>query len=185
MSKTMRNLLIGISAVLCLLGVVLILWPLTYRQIVVYFCGAVLAVFGVIRVILYFAKSGQPGFRFSLSGGILAIIAAVLFFVRADTIVGLFGLVVAISIIIESIVRLQLAIDIKRLGGSWLFGLVSSLVMLAAGIFLIFDPIASAAVATIVSGVALIVEGVSNIVVVIRASRILKNTIETTDYRVL
>ena len=57
--------------------------------------------------------------------------------------------------------------------------------MLAAGIFLIFDPIASAAVATIVSGVALIVEGVSNIVVVIRASRILKNTIETTDYRVL
>ena len=75
MSKTMRNLLIGVSAVLCLLGVVLILWPLTYRQIVVYFCGAVLAVFGVIRVILYFAKAGQPGFRFSLSGGILAIIA--------------------------------------------------------------------------------------------------------------
>ena len=64
------------------------------------------------------------------------------------------------AIIVDSILRLQIALNLRLAGiKNWLILLVASLVTLAFGILLLFNPFTAIKVATIIAGVSLVIDG--------------------------
>ena len=62
--------------------------------------------------------------------------------------------------IVDSVLRLQIALNLRHIGGRyWAVLLVTSLVTLGLGILLLFNPFTVIKVATIVGGVLLIIDG--------------------------
>ncbi len=150
------------SIVYIFLGLLLILWPDQARQIVCYLLGAAALVYGVYRIIDFFARKQQEagGVQFGVALGIaLAVIGLFLLF-KADAVVAVLAAIIGVAIIIDSILRLQIALNLRRFsGGGWLPLFITALVTLIFGILLLFNPFDAVRVATIIAGIALIIDG--------------------------
>lgn len=85
------------------------------------------------------------------------------------------GVVLGIAVISDSILRMQLSFNMMRFGiGRYILVMVFAFIMLAAGIVMLFNPIKSAAAATTVMGVCMMVDGIMNIISVIFAKKLLE-----------
>ena len=79
------------------------------------------------------------------------------------------------AVISDSILRMQLSFNMMRFGiGRYILVMVFAFVMLTAGIVMLFNPIKSAAAATTVMGVCMMVDGIMNIISVIFAKKLLE-----------
>lgn len=149
------------SIVYILLGLLLILWPDQARRIVCYLLGAAALAYGAYRIIDYFARkqeasSVQVGVALGIA---LAVIGLFLLF-KADAVVAALAAIIGVAIIIDSIMRLQISLNLRRFsGGGWMPLFVTALVTLIFGVLLLFNPFGAVRVATIVAGASLIVDG--------------------------
>lgn len=179
MSKTIRNSLIAVSLAYIALGLVLILWPEQSKLIICYALGGLTLALGAARIIAYFVKTDLPNqIQFSVAHGILDVIIGLLLIFKANALIALFGVVAGIAIIAESVIQLQIALDVRRcIKTGWLIMFVSSLVMTVLGIILLFDPFGGTTAAAIVIGVTLALDGVVTLVCVLRAYHVLHSMI--------
>lgn len=175
MSKSIRNALFAVSAIYMLLGLALVIWPMESRKIICYILGGVLLAFGLFRVAGYFfRKDTAQGMRFDVAIGIFNVLIGLFLLCKAETVLAVLGIIVGVAILSDSILKLQMALDIRRMGGArWLALLISALVMLAVGAFLVFNPITGVAAATVATGVSLIIDGAANFWSVMESNRIL------------
>ena len=153
-------------AVLCVLfGLALIIWPEQARQYICYALGALLLAFGAFAVISYFAqKTLLTGTQFTLALGVISALLGVFLLLRSDIIVAAFAMIIGIAVIVDSVARLQIALNLKRAVGTHLTPmLICSLVTLAFGALLLFNPFKAVNAANITAGVALCVDGLLTI----------------------
>lgn len=162
MSKTLKTVLTVLTVIYILLGLVLIIWPLESRLAICYVLGGLSCIYGIGRIVAYFmGKNGEMRFGVGVALGIALTVAGLLLIFRANAIAAGFGILVGIAVIANSILILQLALNIKRFGDNkWLIALIASLVMLCIGIVLLFNPFTAINVATIISGIALLMDGI-------------------------
>lgn len=159
MSNPFQKALTTGTIVCIVAGLMLILWPDQARFVVCYALGAAALLYGAYRAIRYFTGAGEPG-RFGVALGIACAVLGLFLLFKADVVVSALAAVIGGAVIVESVIRLQLALNIRRGGGPiWLALCISALAMLAFGVVLLFNPIKVVRAATIVAGVALALDG--------------------------
>ncbi len=165
MNKSLRNTFFGGSAIYLIIGLAMILWPDASKQVICYALGGLLLLFGVIRVISYFSVNQRSeALRFDFVLGMALLILGLLFVLRPNMLLNIFGVVVGIAVTLDSIVKLQFALELRRLGSSaWVRALVLALVMLALGLVLLFNPFAASSALTIFTGICLVLDAIANI----------------------
>ena len=162
--KNMYNLL---TVCLILVGLILLLAPGIALNTVCTVFGIYLIVYGVVKVIGYFAKDVyQLAFQFDLALGIV-------FVCRTSSIVQLLSTCIGIVMLVDATLKIQTALDSKRFGiSSWWIMLIMAVIVAALGILLILMPGETTRMMIRLIGLNLCLDGVLNLIIVI-------NTVKT------
>ncbi len=180
---------IGLSAVLCGLGVTLMAKPGISVALIGDIVGAVLIAFGAVKLAGYFAKDlYRLAFQFDLAFGALQIALGLVLVIQSESAMSLLCIILGIGIVADSLFKLQTAMDARRFGlDTWWLILAMAVVAGAVGTVLIFCPSESLLALTRLLGLSLAAEGVMNLVVGLCAIKIVEHrqpdVIETRLYQ--
>ena len=177
MIKKIRGIkieLIIISIALFVLGLFLTIFPEVSQIIICRAVGIALCVWGVLRLMTYFRMSREDVFvSFGLVQGISLLAFGIFFVMRPEAIAVFFGTAIAIIIIIDGILKLQYAIEFYHMEAQrwWIEAIVAALMVVIA----LFNPFGSSTVLMMFVGIVLMVEGLSDLISIIRISSFIKN----------
>lgn len=166
-----------ISAALCILGVLLIVYPTISAKALCCILGGVLTVYGIIKMVGYFSKDlYRLAFQYDLASGALITVLGVIMLVIPDGVISVTHTVIGILILADGLFKIQIAIDAKRFGVSrWWLIAAAAILTGVVGLLLILHPFAGAAAAMILMGVGLLAEGILNLSVVLCAVKIVRH----------
>ena len=165
--KGIRNEMIGLSIVLMLAGIFMILFPNTSGNII---CRGV----GVVRLVAYFRNNEILG-SFGLVQGVALAGFGLYILIRPGIIEVFLTTVFAIIIIVDGILKLQYALDFRKLdAGGWWIEAVCAAVMIILGIVVLFNPFATVAAVMLFIGVVFVFEGAWDLVSILYISKIAK-----------
>ena len=166
-----------ISAALCILGVLLIVYPTISAKALCCILGGVLTVYGIIKMVGYFSKDlYRLAFQYDLASGALITVLGVIMLVIPDAGLSVTHTVIGILFLADLLFKIQIAIDAKRFGVSrWWLIAAAAILTGVVGLLLILHPFAGAAAAMILMGVGLLAEGILNLSVVLCAVKIVRH----------
>ena len=156
-----KTMMIG-SIVYVIVGLLLIIWPDAARQIIIYAIGAAALLYGGYRIVDFFVRKEHldGSIQIGVALGIGCLLVGLFLIVKANVVLALLAAIIGVAIVVDSILRLQIALNLRYSGGSsWLILLITALVTLAFGILLLFNPFTAIKVATIIAGVSLVLDG--------------------------
>ncbi len=150
------------SLIFAILGIVLVCKPEGTVKFISGVLGAVFILVGIYKIINYFVTKGENDFfNYDLIYGLTAIVIGIVAMAYMNIIGSVFRIIIGVWIIYTSFVRINLAIQIKKIGSkSWIFGLILAILMLIGGLYVIID--ANAIIVTI--GIIMIVYSVMDII---------------------
>lgn len=125
-----------------LIGILFLADPDTSGKIVCYIFGGILCAIGVVHMIFYFATPVQmPEYSLNLVRAIIFIGLGAFVFAKPDKVMAVLPIVMGISVLIDSIVKLQNAIDMLRIHQkSWLYTLIAAVVLGVLGGVMVAKP---------------------------------------------
>ncbi len=175
--KTAKIGYIVLSAVLCALGLVLILFPEFSASMLGVACGIVMILFGIVKLVGYFSRDlYRLAFQYDLASGCLLILLGAVMLLRPDSLLNFICVALGIYILTDGLFKIQIAVDAKRFGlrGWWLI-LTEAILAAALGLVLIFRLTDSTRVLTVLLGITMLAEGILNLSTVITAVKIVRN----------
>ena len=174
--KGIKIELIIISIVLFALGLFLVVFPEISQLIICKAVGIALCVWGVLRLITYFSMVRKEIFAsFGFVQGISLLAFGLFFVMKPEVIAMFFGTILAIVIIIDGILKLQYGIEFYRMeADKWWIEAVVAALMVVMGVIALFNPFDSSVALMIFIGIVLMVEGVSDLISIIRISAFVK-----------
>lgn len=149
------------SLAFLVLGVLLLVMPQTSLLWICYAFGAVVLVTGIVCLIQY-ARVRGSGFSapFLLVGGVITAALGLFTLAQPQTVASFLPVVFGLFILVEGCSRIGAALDLaRRKADKWWVLLLLSLLSIALGLLLLFDPFEAAVSAVMLCGVLLIVEG--------------------------
>ena len=176
----MRTAKIGyivISVLLCALGILLIAVPEFSVSAVGVICGAILIVFGIVRLVGYFSKDlYRLAFQYDLAFGIIMIALGVIMLWHPGSLMNFICITLGLSFLADGLFKIQIAIDSKRFGiREWWLILALAIVTVIFGGILIALPSESSRILTVLVGISMLCEGILNISTMITAGKIIKH----------
>jgi uncharacterized membrane protein HdeD (DUF308 family) len=122
------------------IGILLITQAESAVKLISYILGIVLIAMGILRIVKYFSnKEEQQIYNNDLIYGFIATILGLVVIFNSGAIEFIFRLVVGIWIVYSGILRCSLAIRLNKIGVQvWSLSLVMAILMIVAGIFIIF-----------------------------------------------
>jgi len=174
--KTIVNEIILVSVALIVIGVYLIIEPVGAQIVICRIIGALLLIWGILRLYSYFKADKTEVFAsFGLVQGLTLAFFGLFFIINPIEISGFFAIIMSIIVLINGILMLQYAIELKRLNSSaWWIEILSGLLMTIMGIIALVNPFATASTLMIFLGVVIIYGGIVNLVSVLRITAIAK-----------
>ena len=175
--KAAKTGYIAISAIYCILGLILIIHPDFSAQVVAMLCGVALIVFGIVKIAGYFSKDlFRLAYQFDLATGILLILLGVIVMIKPDNFLNLLCVVLGITVLIEGLFKVQVAMDSKSFGiKRW--WLIMALAVLSGihSVLLIFRPDEGMSFLLVLLGLSLLCSGVLNLITVLTDVKIVNN----------
>lgn len=163
--KRIKALYITISIVSLLAGIALVIWPGASVITICYVVGSAAILVGAVRLAGYFSKdSYNLNFQFDFAMGLVfLILGTVLIFHPGDT-VAVLHFSVGILVLVDSVFKLQTALDAKHFGlKKWWVMLLCALLCAGLGLVLVILPFRTAEILVKVTGAALAVNSGENI----------------------
>lgn len=163
--KRIKALYITISVLSLLAGIALVIWPGASVITICYVVGSAAILVGAVRLAGYFSKdSYNLNFQFDFAMGLVfLILGTVLFFHPGDT-VAVLHFSVGILVLVDSVFKLQTALDAKHFGlKKWWVMLLCALLCAGLGLVLVILPFRTAEILVRVTGAALTVNSGENI----------------------
>lgn len=110
-----------LSAMFLLLGIYLVVNPETSLAMICRILGAAMAVFGVMKIVLYFIREVEGvAIRFDFAVGLFCIILGALMLWRAPALTDILSVMIGLLVLVDSVFKLQVAVDSRRMGAhSW------------------------------------------------------------------
>lgn len=174
--KNMKVSFLLASVLYIALGLVLLIWPGISRDLICLSFGLLLLIYGIITIISFFVHDSRLGtFRFELILGIVAAAAGLLFLIKPEFVKSVIPIVLGIYIIIDALLNLKRSLELHSLQyGRWWVILVLSLVSVALGVLILFQPGMTVDVLTMVIGGVFVYNGLSDLWSIFKISRITK-----------
>ena len=163
--KRIKALYITISILSLLVGIALVIWPGASVITICYVVGSAAILVGAVRLAGYFSKdSYNLNFQFDFAMGLVfLILGTVLIFHPGDT-VAVLHFSVGILVLVDSVFKLQTALDAKHFGlKKWWVMLLCALLCAGLGLVLVILPFRTAEILVRVTGAALAVISGENI----------------------
>lgn len=176
----MRTAKIGyiiMSAIFCVLGITLIVFPEISVSFIGNVMGIILIIFGTVKLVGYFSKDlYRLAFQYDLAFGILIIALGIIMIFKTNNVISFICIVLGISVLADGLFKIQIAIDSKMFGIRpwWLIFSVAILTCIT-GIILILHPVKSVQILVILIGISLLTEGVLSLSTVLTAVKIIKH----------
>ena len=166
-----------ISILLCVLGIVLIAVPDFSVTLLCVLGGGIMMLFGLVKIIGYCSKDlYRLAFQFDLAFGILFVVLGFILIIRTDAMVNLICIVMGICVLADALLKIQISIDSRAFGiKKWWLILAMAILTGVAGFLLIFRPSESIQTIMILFGIALITEGVLNLITILIAVKIIRH----------
>ena len=166
-----------ISILLCVLGIVLIAVPDFSVTLLCVLGGGIMMLFGLVKIIGYCSKDlYRLAFQFDLAFGILFVVLGFILIIRTDAMVNLICIVMGICVLADALLKIQISIDSRAFGiKKWWLILAMAILTGVAGFLLIFRPLESIQTIMILFGIALITEGVLNLITILTAVKIIRH----------
>lgn len=163
-----------LSAILCIaLGVVLIVWSEETILVICKVLALGLILMGIVNMISYFMNRIVNPFSGAL--GLVVLLIGVWIFLRPESVVSLIPIVIGVILVIHGIQDFKLAFETKsNCYDRWWSILLLGIVSLALGVLCIVHAFGIVKLAMIFIGIALIYDGVSDIWIVSRTSKAVK-----------
>ena len=115
-------------------------------------------------------------FQFDLAFGILFVVLGFILIIRTDAMVNLICIVMGICVLADALLKIQISIDSRAFGiKKWWLILAMAILTGVAGFLLIFRPSESIQTIMILFGIALITEGVLNLITILTAVKIIRH----------
>ena len=162
MTKSFQKTMIITSVVFLVIGLVLVIWPDAARHIIIYAIGAAALLYGGYRIVDFFVRKEHlaNSVQLGVALGIACLLLGLFLIFKADLVVSLLASLIGVAVIIDSVLRIQISLNLRYFGSAyWVILLVTALVTLGLGILLLFNPFTAVRVATIVAGVLLLLDG--------------------------
>ena len=106
-----------LSAMFLLLGIYLVVNPETSLVMICRILGAAMAVFGVMKIVLYFIREVEGvAIRFDFAVGLFCIILGTLMLWRAPALTDILSVMIGLLVLVDSVFKLQVAVDSRRMG---------------------------------------------------------------------
>ena len=174
--KRAKGIYVAVSAVMILVGAVLMLFPGISLLTLCYLIGAFMIVFGAARIVAYFSKDlFRLAFQFDLALGIFCALAGILILVHPGNIMRLLPVIIGLFILIDGVFKLQTAMDARRFGlARWYGIMILAILTCIFGLILIIDPFAGSEAMMMLFGAAMIVDGIQNLCVVLYTVKTVK-----------
>lgn len=168
-----------ISIMLCALGVVLIAVPDFSASLLCRIGGAFLILFGCVKIIGYFSKDlYRLAFQYDLAFGILMIVLGIALIVRTDTMGNIICIFLGICILADALLKIQISVDSKTFGiRQWWLILAVALITGTIGFLLVIRPWEGAQIVMLLLGIALLTEGVLNLVTILTTVKIIRRQV--------
>lgn len=160
-----------ISVLLCLQGIVLIVFPDCSVILLCRLGGGVMVLFGTVKIIGYCSRDlYRLAFQFDLAFGILLMTLGVILIVCTSRMMHLIFMMMGICVLADALLKIQISIDAKAFGiGKWWLILSAAILTAVIGILLVLRPFESAQAVMVLLGTALIAEGVLNLITILNA----------------
>ena len=150
------------SVIMIVASVLLIVFPKTMLDIVVYVISGALFVDGLIHLVTYFALTHDMRiFSNDLLEGILALLAGVFVAFNADAFISALTMIIGLWIVIKGLLNLQLSFQLQQIiefNWFWIF------LCAVLGVFIIVHPIDMAIGLTMAEGIVLLVTEVLSLI---------------------
>ena len=166
-----------ISLIFALIGAILVWKPNEIIAIVSYVIGAILIIIGIGKIIHFISSKNEYDlYQYDMILGILAIILGIVAIIYSSAIAIFLNIIIGIWITYTALIRLSVALKVKKQSNKniWIPILILALIMLACGIFIIFNR--QVIVATI--GIVLLIYSILDIIEEIIFMRDVNNLFE-------
>lgn len=167
--KIFKNVYMVFSICFMFVGALMIMLPDDKADEVCIILGALLVLYGIVKLFGYFVKDiYQLAFQFDLALGIFFMIVGIALIKNSAFLTDRIAFVMGCTIVLDSVLKLQTAIDAKRFGiENWWTIVMSALFVFVSGIVLLFIPYDRTGMITNMIGLSLVFDGILNIVVVL------------------
>ncbi len=174
LKRTKLNIVL-ISVLLIVVGVMLVVNPEFAAVTICRILGWILLISGVVSVITYFVNKDFEFGQFDLFVGLIETALGVFVVLRPESVVALLTVLLGAVLLLHGFLDIQDCVQAKRCGyARWWLILLLGIATVALGALIIWNPFTTNAVLMIVSGLSLIFDGVSDIVIVSRISKIVR-----------
>ena len=162
---------ITISALMCVVGILMIFMPGLSIGLMGIACGGVMIIFGIVKLVGYFSRDlYRLAFQYDLACGILMIILGIITIFKCHSILNFLCVVVGLLILADGLFKIQTAIDSKHFGiGSWWIILLFAILAGITGLVLLFNANEGVEAITVLMGITFLFEGILNIGTIITA----------------
>lgn len=154
-------------------GVMLVAWPMEVTGLICRIFGVMLIVMGAVHLFSYFMEGTG---MFSVAGGLLFLLLGVWIFTHPGSVAQLVPICIGVVMIVHSLKDFQMASETKHSGrGRWQILFILALLNCALGVICICDSFGVLSLAVRVLGIALIYDGVSDIIIVYHTVKAVKD----------
>ena len=176
--KVIKKIVIGLGLMLCILGLVLILYPTLVAEAIAKMVAVMFILIGIIRIVGYFSGDiYRLAFQHDLAMGLVMLLLAALLIVNPGTMLDTLCFAIGMVIVADALLKLQTAVDAKRFGlKSWWLILVLAVLTGIFGAFLLFRPGQESIKLMTLFGVSLLAEGALHITTITASMKILEDT---------
>ena len=175
--KTAKVGYIVMSALFCVLGVVLFVLPAVSVAWIGRLLGIGMMVFGVVKLVGYFSRDlFRLAFQYDLAFGALLIALGLVTLLHPNSAMSFLCIMFGIPVLADGLFKIQMAIDSHRFGvRSWWVVLLLAILTCVIGVLLVLRPGDGAQVLTMMMGISLFLDGVLNLSVAICLVKIVRN----------
>lgn len=169
-----------VYAILCIvMGILMIVYPSTILNTICYIIAAVFLLLA-IRYLLEYRKRDiiNSIYKYELVMGIIFFAAAIFVLVRKDFVISIIPFLIGLIIVISGIMKIENALDLKRMNSHWIVLLVVAIINVLLGLVILINPQNTAIFVTRITGIILTYSGVVDLITTLAVSGKIKRWID-------
>lgn len=178
------------SALFCVLGIMLLFTPDASALWIGRLLGIGLILFGIIKLVGYFSRDlFRLAFQYDLAFGLLLMVLGIVTLSHPGDALSFLCVMFGIPVLADGLFKIQIAMDSRQFGiRNWWLVLALAALTCVMGAVLVFRPTAGVRALTMLMGLSLLCDGVLNLSVALCTVKIVNHqrpdVIETDDYEI-